>query len=76
MGIILYNILIAKIEAYGLDYNSQTFTLDYLTSRKRRTKKGTSQNKAFRGISQGSILGQLLFKSLSMKKLISEVWKY
>ena len=29
-----HNLIIAKLEAYGLDYNNLTFMLDYLTLRK------------------------------------------
>ena len=36
-----HNPLIAKLEVYGSNYNSLTFMLDYLTSRKQITKIGT-----------------------------------
>ena len=42
MGITLYNLLIAKFKAYEHGYNSLTFLLDYLASRKQRTKTDTS----------------------------------
>ena len=35
-----HNLLITKLETYRLDYNSPRFMLDYLTSRKQRTKIG------------------------------------
>ena len=59
-----HDLLIAKLEAYGLDVGSLNFLLDYLSLRKHRTKVGSSYNKWFeicRGIPQGSILGLLLF---------------
>ena len=36
-----HNLLIAMLEGYGLYCNSVTFLLNYLTSRKQRTKKAT-----------------------------------
>ena len=59
-----HDLLIAKLEAYGLDVGSLNFLLDYLSLRKHRTKVGSSYSKwseICRGISQGSILGPLLF---------------
>ena len=58
------DLLIAKLEAYGLDIGSLNFLLDYLSLRKHRTKVGSSYSKwseICRGIIQGSILGPLLF---------------
>ena len=63
-----HNPLIAKLEVYGSNYNSLTFMLDYLTSRKQRTKIGTSYSnltEIFRGIPQGSVLGSLMFTTFS-----------
>ena len=59
-----HDLLIAKLEAYGLDIGSLNFLLDYLSLRKHRTKVGSSYSKwseICRGIPQGSILGPLLF---------------
>ena len=59
-----HDLLIAKLEAYGLDVGSLNFLLDYLSLRKHRTKVGSSVSKwseICRGITQGSILEPLLF---------------
>ena len=59
-----HDLLIAKLEAYGLDVGSLNFLLDYLSLRKHRTKVGSSYSiwsEICRGIPQGSILGPLLF---------------
>ena len=59
-----HDLLIAKLEAYGLDVGSLNFLLHYLSLRRYRTKVGSSYSKwseICRGISQGSILGPLLF---------------
>ena len=48
------NLLITKLEAYGLHYNGLTFMLDYLTSRKQRTKiDNSNRTESFPGIPQG-----------------------
>ena len=56
-----HDLLIAKLESYGLDDGSLNFLLD---SRKYKTKVGSSYSKwseICQGITQGSILGPLLF---------------
>ena len=58
-GCLPHDLIIAKLEAYGLSKSSLSLLLDYLTSRKQRLKIGSSYIK--RGIPQGSILGPLLF---------------
>ena len=63
-GCLSHDLLISKLEAYGLDVGSLNFLLDYLSLRKHRTKEGSSYSKwseICRGIPQGSILGPLLF---------------
>ena len=40
----LHDLLIAKLEAYGLDIGSVTFYLEYLSLRKHRTKVGYVTN--------------------------------
>ena len=59
-----HDLLIAKLEAYGLDNGSLSLLLDYLSFRNQRTKIGSAYSKwskIRRGIPQGSILGPLLF---------------
>ena len=58
------NLLIAKLETYGLDNDSLNLILDYLSFMKKRTKVGSAYrewSKIKREIPQGSILGPLLF---------------
>ena len=59
-----HDLVIAKLETYGLDTNSARFLFDYLSCRKQRTKIGTAYSNWFEvlhGIPQRSILGPLLF---------------
>ena len=59
-----HDLLIAKLETYGLDNGSLKLILDYLSFRKQRTKVDSAYSKWLkirRGIPQGSILGSLLF---------------
>ena len=59
-----HDLLIAKLEAYGLDNGSLNLLLDYLSFRKQSTKVGSTYSKwskVRRGIPQESILGPLLF---------------
>ena len=58
------DLLIAKLEAYGLDMVKVSLLKNYLANRKQRTKVGSSYSDWFefiRRIIQGSILGPLLF---------------
>ena len=54
-----HDLLIAKLEVYGLDDGSLNLLLDYLRFRKQRTKVGSVYSKWSNrsGISQGSISG-------------------
>ena len=59
-----HDLLIAKLEAYGLDIHGLNFLLDYLSLRKHRTLVGSPYSKwseICQGIPEGSILGPLLF---------------
>ena len=63
---LLHNLLIAKRAAYGFDYEFSTLIQSYLSNRKQRTKvNNTYVSNTFSdiiiGVSQGSILGPLLF---------------
>ena len=66
---ILHDLLIAKLEAYGLEYNSLQMLQSYLSNRKQRTKINDAYSKYCEilfGVPQGSILGLLLIKYLYM----------
>ena len=59
-----HNLLIAKLECYGVDKASLRLLLDYLTCRKQRTKIGSSFSSLCHintSVPQESILGPLLF---------------
>ena len=61
---IKYDLLIAKLTAYGFDSHSLSFVFSYLNERKKRTKIYNSYSPCAHiacGVPQGSILGPLLF---------------
>ena len=60
-----HDLMVAKLETYGLAKESLQLRSDYLSYRKQRTKTGSAYSdwtNVIRGIPQGSILGHLLFK--------------
>ena len=57
-----HDLIIAKLEAYGLDTNSLRFLFHYLSCRKQKTKMGSAYRKwseVLHGIPKRSILGPL-----------------
>ena len=59
-----HDFLIAKLQALNFDMNVLNLIFDYLTGRKQRVKINSSFSlylDIFQGVSQGSILGPLLF---------------
>ena len=63
-GGIPHDLLIAKLEAYGLDTCALKLVYSYLTNRKQRVKVGSAYStfqSISTGVPQGSVLGPLLF---------------
>ena len=61
---ILHDLFVAKLAAYGFDYNSLEMLQSYFSNRKERTKTNDAYSKYCEilfGVPQGSILGPLLF---------------
>ena len=60
-----YELLAAKLVAYGVEISSVRLIDDSLTNRKQRTKIGNNYSSwkgILSGVPQGSILGQLFFE--------------
>ena len=80
---LLHDLLIAKLGAYVLDTSSLRLSMDYLNSRKQRTKVGSSYSKwseIKRRIPQCFILGPLLFNIFINDLLFvivkSNIWNF
>ena len=59
-----HNLLLAKLQAYGLSNEAITLMRSYLTGRRQRVKIGSTTSswlEVKKGVPQGSILGPLLF---------------
>ena len=59
-----HNLLLAKLQAYGLSNEAITLMRSYLTGRRQRVKIGSTTSawlEIQKGVPQGSILGPLLF---------------
>ena len=72
-----HDLLIAKLETYGLDTASLSLLKNYLANRKQRTKVGSSYSDWFeflRRIPQGSVLGPLIF-NISINDIFFEIQK-
>ena len=60
----VHDLLIAKLNAYGFEYNALLLINSYLSDRKQRTKIGDAYSSwpaNILGVPHGSILGPLLF---------------
>ena len=59
-----HDLMVAKLDSYGISKEGLELISDYLSYRKQRTKSGSAYcdcANVIRGIPQGSILGPLLF---------------
>ena len=59
-----FDLIIAKLEAYGLDHNALNLMYSYLSGRKQRVKIGSAYSNWANvniGVPQGSVLGPIIF---------------
>ena len=64
-----HDLIIAKLQAYGVGVNSLRLIQNYLSQRKQKGKVGSSSSEWLEiilGLPQGSILGPILFNVFSM----------
>ena len=68
-----HDLLIAKLNAYGFNYNTLAFIISYFSGRKQRTKIGTAFSDWADIVlvtAQGSILGPLVFNIFFLQKAL------
>ena len=64
-----HDLIIAKLQAYGVGVNSLRLIQNYLSQRKQKVKVSSSSSEWLEiilGLPQGSILGPILFNVFSM----------
>jgi hypothetical protein len=64
-----HNLLMLKLEAYGLSENSLKLLKSYLENRRQRIKIGNNYSEwdtLIKGVPQGSILGPVLLGSMAI----------
>ena len=82
-GCLAHDLLLAKLSAYSFDESAITLIVNYLSNRYQRVKIGSifsSYLEILRGVSQGSILGPILFNLFINDFMFfiqeTEVWNF